>query len=188
MENLAHKFITETEYFQLEENSEVKHEYFDGEIFAMAGAKKNHHIIVMNLSIILGTYFKLKPCNVYPSDMRVSVEQGKYYTYPDLTVVCGKSEFLDKNETTLTNPNLILEVLSDSTEKYDRSKKFQSYRTIPSLNTYVLVSTEYKQIEVYSKNPNNSWTLTDPDENGKIHIPSIDYTLDLNEVYEKVEF
>ncbi len=172
----------------LEENSEIKHEYFNGEIFAMAGAKKNHHIVVMNLSITLGTYFKSKPCNVYPSDMRVSVEKGKYYTYPDLSIVCGKSEFLDNSETTLTNPNLIIEVLSDLIEKYDRSKKFQSYRSIPSLNTYILVSTEYKQIEVYSKTWNNSWTLTDLDKNEKIYIPAIDFTLDLKEVYEKVEF
>ena len=188
MENLAHKFITEVEYFQLEENSETKHEYFYGEIYAMAGAKKNHNILVSNLITVFNIHFKLKPCIVYPPDMRVSVEQGKYYTYPDVTVVCGKSEFLDKNETTLTNPNLIIEVLSEFTEKYDRSKKFQSYRTIPSLNTYVLVSTDYKQIEVYSKNQNHSWTLTDPDINQKIYIPSIDCTLDLNEVYEKVEF
>lgn len=188
MESLADKFITQEEYFQLEAISEIKHEYFYGEIFAMAGAKKNHNIIVSNLIIILGTYFKSKPCNVYPPDMRVSVESGKYYTYPDLSIVCGKSEFLDKNETTLTNPNLIIEVLSDSTEKYDRRKKFQSYRTIQSLNTYILVSTDYRQIEVYSKNQDHSWTLRDPDKDAKINIPSINFTLDLNEVYEKVEF
>ncbi len=188
MENLAQKFITEEEYFELEENSEVKHEYFYGEIFAMAGAKNNHNLLVVNLTGILYNHFKSKPCYVYPSDMRVSVEKGKYYTYPDISIVCGKREFLDKNETTLTNPNLIIEALSYSTEKYDRRKKFQSYRTIPSLNTYILVATDYKQIEVYSKTGNNSWTLTDPDANQKNYIPSLDFTLDLNEVYQKIEF
>jgi Uma2 family endonuclease len=187
MENLARKLLSSDEYFQMEENSEIKHEFYRGDVFAMAGAKRKHNIVVSNLIITIGSSFKNRPCVVYPSDMRVRVEEGRHYTYPDLSLVCGRSEFSDSKQTTLINPQVIIEVLSDSTENYDRGKKFQAYRTIPSLQSYILVGSESPLIELFSKLPNNTWVLSDAIEN-RIFIPSLDLTLSLSDVYDKINW
>ncbi|MCB1179598.1 MAG: Uma2 family endonuclease [Leptospiraceae bacterium] len=186
MENLARKGISLEEYFKIEESSEEKHEFYRGEIYAMSGAKRKHNLIVSNLIITFGNFFKSKPCEVYPSDMRVQIDEFNHYTYPDVSLVCGKS-ILNEKETTLINPNVIIEVLSESTEKYDRGKKFQAYRNIPSLQNYILVSSEYKQIEVFTKSENNTWILSEPDSEKKVFISAIDFSLNLEDVYDKVE-
>jgi len=126
-------YLSEEEYLEFERNSEIKHEYFDGEIFAMSGASEAHNLIVANVIGELGSQLKKKPCRVYPSHMRVKIESTKFYTYPDVMIVCEKENFADDKEDMQLNPDVIIEVLSDSTESYDRGKKFSHYRQIASL-------------------------------------------------------
>ncbi len=187
MKNLARKRMTVQEYFSFEESSQDKHEFYKGELFAMSGASRIHNLIVGNLLFIFKNQFKKNDCEIYSSDMRVQIDEQNHYTYPDLTIVCGKRIFPDKKETTLVNPTVVIEVLSNSTESYDRGKKFQSYRSIPSLQTYILVSTNYKQIEVFKKSEDNVWTLSEADADGNLPIPFPNCILAMNEVYSGVE-
>ncbi|HRG48514.1 MAG TPA: Uma2 family endonuclease [Leptospiraceae bacterium] len=138
MDTIERKIFTESEYLELERNADFKSEYYNGEIFAMAGASLIHNEIVANLISIFNQFLKDKPCDVYPSDLRLRVEKSGLYTYPDITIVCGKAELLDNQFDTLKNPTVLIEVLSDSTEKYDRGQKFSFYRKIPSLKEYSL--------------------------------------------------
>ncbi len=186
MDNLARKKISAEEYFRIEETSEVKHEYFKGDIYAMAGAGSSHNLIVSNLIRTLGNQLRTSPCLVYPSDMRVQVNENSHYAYPDVMIVCDEPEFLNDRKNTLLNPMVIFEVLSESTELYDRGKKFQAYRSISSLRNYILISSESRQIEVFSKNGNGQWVIFDMDAEGKIKIPYLDCELSLDEVYEKL--
>ncbi len=188
MGNAAKKLMTATEYLEFERNSFEKHEFYNGEMYAMAGAKERHNLIVSNLIISIGTEFKNKPCVVYPSDMRVVIDEYRHYTYPDVTLVCGERKFLDNKNDCLLNPNVIVEVLSESTEKYDRGKKFEAYRNIASLKEYMLVSSEDKKIELFTKNNEGKWFLSENGVEDTIIIPTIDLTLALSDVYDKVEF
>ena len=188
MENLARKLMTAAEYLEMERNSDVKHEFYRGEIFAMAGAKERHNLIVSNLIGIFYNKFKNQPCVVYPSDMRVEIDESHHYAYPDVILVCGERKFLDKKNDTLLNPNVIIEVLSESTENYDRSKKFEAYRTIPSFQEYVLVSSDRKKIEVFTKSPEGRWYLSESGPSDKVAISAVSTELSLSEVYDKVVF
>ena len=186
MDSPARKKISAEEYFRIEETSEVKHEYFQGEIYAMAGAGSSHNLIVSNLIRTLGNQLRTSPCLVYPSDMRVQVNESSHYTYPDVTIVCDEPVFLNDRKNTLLNPMMIFEVLSESTELYDRGKKFQEYRSISSLRNYILVSSESRQMEVFSRNTEGLWMILDLKTEGKIQIPYLDCELVLDEVYEKL--
>lgn len=188
MENLARKLMTAAEYLEMERNSTVKHEFYRGEIFAMAGAKERHNLIVSNLIGIFYNKFKSKPCVVYPSDMRVEIDENNHYTYPDVVLVCGERKFSDSKNDTLLNPNVIFEVLSESTESYDRSKKFEAYRTIPSLQEYVLVSSDRKKIEVFTKSAEGRWYLSESGPSDTVEISAVNTELSLSEVYDKVIF
>lgn len=188
MDNLARNFITVTDYLEIERKSALKHEYYYGEIFAMAGAKEIHNLIVSNLVAIFHSLFKNKSCVVYPSDMKVVVDQNTHYTYPDITIVCGKRNFLDNHTDSLLNPTIIIEVLSESTETYDRGKKFEAYRTIPSLTEYMLVSTDRKKVELFSKNTDSKWFLSESGIDEIIHIPTLSVTIQLYDIYEKIDF
>lgn len=188
MTNLARKLMTESEYLEMERNSDVKHEYYQGEIFAMAGAKRAHNAISVNILIEIGTQLKDRPCIVFGPDMRVQVSSNGLYTYPDIVAVCGEEKYLDKNEDTLLNPSLVIEVLSESTENYDRGKKFALYRGLESLKEYVLVSSEYRKVEIFRKNTMGQWVLSDVNENEPVVLESVDCGLLLNDIYSKVEF
>lgn len=187
MDNLACKFISVQDYFAFEETSEVRHEYYRGELFTMSGATQNHNLIVSNLIFVLKSRFKDRPCVVFPPDKRVEVDQYNHYTYSDLTIVCGKRNFREEKEYTLLNPTAIVEVLSESTESYDRGKKFQAYRNIPSLQAYILIPTNYKNIEVFQKSGDGQWSLSDPNAEGISVISSLGVSLKVDEVYEGVE-
>ena len=186
MENLAPKFLTEEEYLEYERKAETKSEYYRGELFAMAGAKASHNIILSNLIRELGNLLRKKPCTVFPSDMRVRVNSSGLYTYPDISIVCEKPIYLDSKKDTLLNPSLILEILSESTEAYDRGQKFELYRNIPELKEYVLISTKYKKIESFIRNT-NSWVLHESRESVPFRFLSLDVEISLEDVYEKVE-
>ena len=182
------KFMTPEEYLRLERASQEKHEYFKGEIFAMTGASENHNIVVSSTLATLYGQLRKKPCQIYPSDMRVRIPATGLYTYPDISVVCGTPEFEDDGLDTLLNPIVIIEVLSASTEQYDRGKKFQHYRTIGSLHEYILIAQDSIRIEHFARQ-GNQWILTDAKTSDTVlALPSIDCTLALSDVYEKVNF
>jgi Uma2 family endonuclease len=180
--------ITPEEYLEIEHKAEYKSEYFDGEMFAMAGASKEHTLIVGNVTTSLNIQLRKRPCQVYPNDMRVKINQTGLYTYPDVVVVCGKAEFEDKEVDTLLNPTLIVEVLSESTEAYDRSKKFEHYRRIESLREYLLIAQDEYKIEQYVRQNDGKWLFSETKgSESSIKLPSIDCELLLSEVYNKVE-
>ncbi|QTA84550.1 Uma2 family endonuclease [Desulfonema magnum] len=180
--------ISEAEYLDLERASETKNEYYQGEVFAMAGASRRHNIIVSNIIGRLNYQLIKKPCIAYPSDMRLKIEASGLYTYPDVMVVCGEEKFGDEKQETLLNPDVIIEVLSDSTESYDRGKKFENYRKLDSLREYVLISQNCRKIEKYARTEKRQWLLTESDEeNPTIILESIGCELKLSEVYDKIE-
>ncbi|MFB9295371.1 Uma2 family endonuclease [Persicitalea jodogahamensis] len=176
------------EYLQLERAAEYKSEYYRGEIFAMAGASRNHNRIVGNLNGLFYNFLLAKPCNFYPSDMRVHVPANGLYTYPDLLVACGQEEYLDDETDTLLNPKIIIEVLSKSTGSYDRGDKFEMYRSIPTLMEYVLVDSRRVKAEVWRKEE-GTWLLAieTNDLESNLELKSIDFTLSLHDVYNNTE-
>lgn len=181
--------VTPQEYLELERKAEIRSEYYNGEMFAMSGATREHTKIAANITAELVNQFVDRPCEVYPLDMRTKVSPTGLYTYPDIVAVCGEPQFEDAHSDTLINPNLIIEVLSDSTESYDRGKKFAHYRTIDSLHEYVLVSQTECRIERFSRHDDGTWLYaenTDPD--GSIELASVACRLSLSRVYHKVDF
>ena len=188
MGNLARKTFTESEYLELERNADFKSEYYNGETFAMAGASLIHNKIVSNLIFLFNQFLKDKPCDVYPSDLRLQVEKSGLYTYPDITIVCGKTELLDNKFDTLKNPTILIEVLSDSTEKYDRGQKFSFYREIPSLKEYILVSSKTMKIEKFKRLEDGNYLYIESNEHQPFPIDSIDMNLNLEDVYNKIDW
>jgi Uma2 family endonuclease len=181
--------LSPEEFLEFERSSGEKHEYLDGVVVAMSGAKRNHNKIVTNLSGLIWQHLRGKDCESYTNDMRVFVPKTGAFTYPDLVVVCGEPEFKDTVPDTLTNPLLLVEVLSDSTEGYDRGTKFQHYRSIQSLREYVLVAQTEARIEKYVKQGDGFWILSEavgPD--AQITFETIDCTIPLAEVYDKIHF
>jgi Uma2 family endonuclease len=175
-------------YLALERLADHKSEYLNGEIFAMAGASEPHNLIVTNVVSELRTQLKGRACKVYPSDMRVKVGETGLYTYPDVVALCGRAEFEDNERDTLVNPAVIIEVLSPSTEAYDRGKKFEHYRRLRSLAEYVLISQERHRIEYYQRQANDQWLLTEINGlESRLHLSAIDCDLALAEVYDKVQ-
>jgi Uma2 family endonuclease len=153
----------------------------------MAGASANHNLIVGNCVFTLGLQLKKKPCRVYPSDLRLRIEATGLYTYPDLSVVCGEPQLESDAGDVLLNPLVIVEVLSDSTEAYDRGKKFEHYRTIPTLRHYVLISQDRHSIDCFSLRDDGSWNLANCQGlEGKVALDSINGELAASEVYDKV--
>jgi len=184
------KYISPEEYLAAEGESLEKHEYFGGEIFQMSGASDAHNTVSGNAFASLHLQLKKRHCKAYQSDMRVYVPNTGLYTYPDIAVVCGKPEFLpDAHLDTLTNPILIVEVLSPSTADYDKGAKFEHYRTIESLQEYILVWQDKKRAARYTKQIDGSWLLSDfIGEESEIKLSSIECTLTMDDIYDKVEF
>jgi Uma2 family endonuclease len=180
--------LTPEDYLALERSAEYKSEYFNGEIFAMTGASEPHNTIVLNIGSEIRQHLKKRPCKAYANDMRVKVSPTGLYTYPDLVVVCGKGQFDDAHLDTLLNPTLIIEVLSDSTEAYDRGRKFEHYRRLESLAEYVLIAQHRPHVESYRRQPDQQWLLTEcTGLDATLRLQSIDCALALAEIYDKVE-
>jgi Uma2 family endonuclease len=182
-------YLTPAEYLAIERKAEDKSEYIDGEIVAMTGASRKHNLIVVNISSEISQQLKGRPCEGYSNDMRVRVPSTRLYTYPDVVVVCGEPQFEDDQVDTLLNPTLIVEVLSESTELYDRGKKFGFYRTIDSLAEYLLVAQDEQRIEQYLRQADGRWLLSEhrsPEDS--VELTSIQASLELREVYDKVAF
>ncbi|WP_129626324.1 Uma2 family endonuclease [Candidatus Oscillochloris fontis] len=175
------------EYLAFERTSEVKHTFFDGVIVAMAGASAAHNIITANIVASLHFQVRQRNCTVFPSDMRLKIETTRTYTYPDIMVVCGDIQYAHEAQDTLENPTVIIEVLSPSTEIYDRGKKAQIYRTIPSLQEYLLVAQDGQHVEHFVRYAEHQWLFTEcADAQTPIMLPSIECTLLFEDIYAKV--
>jgi Uma2 family endonuclease len=178
---------TVEEYLEREERSETKHEFYQGEIFAMTGASFRRVKITQNLARSLGNRLDGKPCQPLGNEMRLSVNSIGLYTYPDFSIVCGEPMFDARNPNTLTNPTLLIEILSPSTERYDRTTKFGFYRQIPTLREYVLVSQHEARIEIFRRDQED-WKFSDAvGLEATISLASVDCVLPLAEVYKGVE-
>jgi Uma2 family endonuclease len=188
MSSQAQQRYTPEEYLALERQAECKSEYYAGEIFAMAGVSRWHNLIVANVVGEIRSQLKGRPCATYSSDMRLKVSPTALYTYPDATVVCGEAQFEDNQQDTLLNPTSIVEVLSESTEAYDRGGKFAHYRKLASPMEYVLIAQTKPHIEHYVRQPDNRWLLAEADSLSEtVYLSSIDCHLAPAEVYDKVD-
>lgn len=178
------------EYLELERTSEEKYEYFNGEVFGMSGVSPNHAQIEINLITLLNNRLRERGCRVYPANVRVKVPSLPPYRYPDVSVLCDKPVYEEIGGVeALTNPTLIIEVLSSTTEAFDRGDKFSHYKSIPSFREYLLVAQHRLYITHYVKTTNKKWEQEEATEvAASLHLPTIDCTLALSEVYRDVEF
>lgn len=177
---------TAEEYLALERSASIKSEFRDGQIHAMTGAGRKHNLITVNIAGELRDQLKKRPCEAYSSDMRVKAAGARSYYYPDIVVACGTPQFEDAHVDTLLNPTLLVEVLSPSTEAYDRGGKFAHYRKIPTLREYLLVVQDQPSIERYLRQ-GDVWVLSEAlGLDAEMPLNSIDCVLSLREVYDKV--
>jgi Uma2 family endonuclease len=182
-------YYSPEEYLELEVASEERHEYIDGQIIPMPGGFPNHNRISVNFSAHLKFALKGKPYDVFGSDQRLWIPKKQIYTYPDVTVVAGQLELQEGRKDTITNPLLIAEVLSKSTQSYDRAGKFAAYRTIPSFQEYILIDQYSFQVEQYIKTDGNKWIFAVYEaENERLSLASVFCELSLADLYDKVEF
>lgn len=173
------------EYLELENAAIEKHEFYKGEIFAMSGAKITHNIIAGNVFGSLDNNLKGKHCRPFNSDQRIHIEKNSLFTYPDISVICGDPITFNNDDWNITNPVVIVEVLSASTKSYDRGEKFKLYRDIESLKDYILIDSESVNIEVFQINFNNYWELKEyKNIEDTIFIKSIEVNLAVREIYE----
>ena len=180
--------LTPAEYLEIERKSEIKHEYINGRMYAMPGASDPHNVIAINLIVALGVQIRVRPCRLYHADMRVKVSPTGMYTYPDIAALCDRPRFEDTYIDTLLNPAVIIEVLSDSTESYDRGEKFDHYRQIESLREYVLIAQKNMRVEHYERD-GELWVFSAMiDAEARLRLPSIACEVTLAEIYAKVEF
>jgi Uma2 family endonuclease len=181
--------VSPEEYLSIERQSETKNEYLNGEIFAMAGASRQHNFIAGDVYASLLNQLRGRGCDVYSGDMRVRVPAADLYTYPDVTVVCGEPELDDAEVDTLLNPTLIVEVLSRTTESYDRGMKFAYYRTLSSFAEYLVLAQDHVHAEHWVRQENGGWLLTETDRREDVlELPSIGCTLALRDAYDRVAF
>lgn len=185
-----HTKLTEQEYHALEAASQIKHEFVNGEVYAMTGGSQAHNDISDNIYGLLFVALRGGRCRAHHSDMALKVEATGDTFYPDITIVCGERAFADDAPVaTLLNPVTIIEVLSPSTELYDRTTKFDDYRQIPTLKDYVLVAQDQPRIDVYSRRDDDAWVLTPLDGlDAALYVPAVDVTLPLTDIYAQVDF
>ncbi|MEI8164988.1 MAG: Uma2 family endonuclease [Chloroflexales bacterium] len=181
-------FMSEELYLDQERRSLTKHEYYAGMVYAMAGASEQHNLIAVNLAATLHAQLRGRTCRAYPSDMRVKVLKTGLNTYPDFTIVCGQSQFTDPvKRDTVINPTVIIEILSPSTERYDRGMKFQHYRMISSLQEYILIAQDTYHIERFIRHAQHEWVFSEAvGLEAVMPLAAIQGTLVLHDVYEQV--
>jgi len=180
--------ISIDEYLEMENASSEKHEYYQGEIFAISGAKVPHNIIATNLVVALTIKLKGKSCRPFNSDQRIHVEANTLFTYPDISIICGDIITRNNDDYNVLNPTVLIEVLSRSTKNYDRGEKFKLYRDIPTLREYVLVDSESIHIEIFRLNANNHWELEEYNKDAQtVLIQAINTPLSIEEIYEGTE-
>jgi Uma2 family endonuclease len=186
---LLQRTYTPAEYLELEEKAELKSEYRDGEIIPMAGGTTNHNRISLNIATNLTFSLKGQNYDVYMSDVRLWIPPNRQYTYPDVMLIQGEPIYLENTTSTVTNPRLIVEVLSKSTGNYDRGEKFDYYRSIPQLQEYILIDQSCYHLMQYVKTNEGKWLLTDYTQAGEIvKLGSVDLALSLSDIYDRVNF
>ncbi len=186
---VKYNYVSQEDYLETERRALEKHEYYQGEIFAMSGASGKHNRIFTNLFIDIGIKLKGKDCLPYGSDLRIHIPKNTLYTYPDISIICGEMELTDDKFDTATNPSVIIELLSDSTRNYDKGEKFTLYRDINSLQEYILVDTEKIHVEKHIRNADNSWQLTDYKSiENSFSISTIQLSFMLKDIYEGISF
>jgi Uma2 family endonuclease len=189
MSSVPDRRLTPHEYLAIERRAPTKSEYYRGEMFAMSGASEEHNLIAGNVFGLIWQQFRGRPCKVYSGDMRVKVDFSGLYTYPDVVAVCGDAQFEDEQFDTLLNPLVLVEVLSPSTQGYDRVQKFKLYRQLPSLQEYLIIAQDRLFVEHFARQDDGSWRLTDHhDKSQTLELPSINCRLSLADVYDKVDF
>jgi Uma2 family endonuclease len=187
MSTLPNRPLTAEQYLEIERKAEFKSEFYRGEMFAMSGGSRKHSQLPFQLTALMGTHILTRGCEGYSSDMRVLVEESGLYTYPDLSVVCGAPKFADTHMDTLVNPTLLVEVLSPSTEEYDRGTKVKLYRDIPSLRECLLISQDAPEVELYRREIDDVWKIiVAKGPNASVELKSIDYTLRLWDLYRGI--
>ncbi|QPH39484.1 Uma2 family endonuclease [Pedobacter endophyticus] len=181
--------FTIEEYLEKEKASDEKHEYFEGEIFAMSGASTQHNWIFSNTFGALCQKLKHRNCYPFGSDMRMHIPKNTLFTYPDISIYCNEIEHLQTDEDTSLNPTVIIEILSPSTRDYDRGKKFKLYRDIPSLKEYILIDSESVAIEAFYLNENQNWELIEYQQlTDSLNFVSMGFTVDISDIYNNVRF
>nr|WP_315199468.1 Uma2 family endonuclease [uncultured Flavobacterium sp.] len=155
------QYISEKEYLDAERLALEKHEYYKGEVFAMGGASIAHNKIAINCTVDISNKLKGKKCQPFGSDLRIHIPKNTLFTYPDISIICGDIETTDDKFDTITNPSVIIEILSPSTRNYDKGEKFTLYREIDSLQEYILIDSERILVEKFIRNSDNSWQLTE---------------------------
>ncbi len=188
MQSLAQPIVTPEQYLAAERKAAYKSEFVNGHVFAMAGASRAHNQITFNIAGELRGQLRGRPCTAYVSDLRVKVAATSLYTYPDVVALCGEGLYEDGTLDTLLNPRVIIEVLSESTEAYDRGEKFAHYRRLPTLCDYVLIAQDKLRVEHYVRQDRH-WVLSEADGwDGAIDLRSIGCRLALCDIYDKVSF
>lgn len=182
-------FLSPDEYLRAEREAESRSEYLDGEVYAMAGGSPEHSAICFNLATIIGAQLRGKPCRGFSSDMKVRTRPKKLFAYPDLTVVCGEPTFHDDRRDVLANPKVLFEVLSPSTETYDRGGKWLRYQQIESLTDYVLIAQDRPLVEHYTRQDETKWLYRSViGLEGVLELPSIDCRISLTDLYDRIAF
>ena len=179
--------ITPEQYLEIERKAEYKSEYYQGEMFAMSGAGIPHNRLVGNLFAALHQQLRSRACSVFSNDVRVFVSLTGLYTYPDVVAVCGELHVLDTQRDTLLNPSLIVEVLSPSTEAYDRGRKFEQYKSIESFQEYLLIASDHMHIDLIARQADGRWLIASasrPDD--WLELSSIGCRIKVADLYEKV--
>ncbi len=183
------KHYTPEEYLELEAKAEERHEYIDGEIVLMPGGMPNHNRIILNFGATLNFALKRQPYDVFVTDQRLWIPRKRLYTYPDVMIIQGELQLQEARSDTLTNPMMIAEVLSNSTEAYDRSGKFAAYRTVPSFQEYVLIDQYDRHVEQYYKTEPRKWIFSEYDgEEAILSLNSVPFEISLADLYDKVVF
>ena len=180
-------YISPQEYDRIEAQNGVKYEWYDGTLSAMAGASPTHNTVAANILLSLGTQLRGRDCQPWGSDQRVWIASANAVTYPDVVVACPPHEWDDKHTHALRNPRAIIEVLSPSTEKYDQTDKWALYRTLPALHDYVLIATQFRQIQHYQRQDENWLLHIAHNDDDCVTLSSIDCRLCVSEVYERLE-
>jgi Uma2 family endonuclease len=181
--------VTLEEYFAIEERAERKSEYYNGEMFLMAGASREHNIIARNLSFQLQLRLQGTPCGLFIADQRVRVQKTGLYTYPDMLIVCGTPEYAPENRDTLINPKVVIEILSDSTERYNRTTKFRHYKKLPSVQEYVLVSQDEPLVERFTRQDDGAWGQMDfVGLDVEMVLATVPVSIPMADVFRGVEF
>lgn len=183
------KLYTPEEYLEFEVNSEERHEYINGKVVCVSGESPNHNFISVNIGAALNFAFKRKPFHAFIINQRVWIPEKRIYTYPDVVVVQGELQMQEGRKDTITNPLMLIEVLSKSTRNYDKDEKFAAYRTIPTFQEYILIDQFKMQVEQYFRTGKNSWTFSEYyDVNETVSLNSVNFEVTLEDIYDKVEF